>query len=141
MIFRKYSNPWFLKDGENFVAFFVIRSSDHGHFTQSFGDSGMYIIGIAVPQIVLHMRMLLLERGDPLGKEPGTTALHGSDIKCALQPLLHFANFFRRAADQIKNLIGILKKQFAFFCKGDLMGASHKQLCIKLLFQILNLTT
>ena len=80
----KNSNPWFLVNGKNLEALFVVRGSDHGNFTQTFGNTCIDIIGISVPEVVLNMGIFLLKRRNRFGKKLGTIAFDRCNIKGSL---------------------------------------------------------
>ena len=133
-------HPGFPADGKHFKAFFIVGGGNHGDLTETFGDAGIDVVGIAVPEIVLHMGIAFLEGRNPRGKEVGAAALDGGNVEHTLQAFLHFPDFLCRFIDQVENLVGVLKKQFALFGEGNTVGAAQKQFRIQLLFQILNLT-
>ena len=75
-----HCHPGFFIHRQHVEFLCVIRGRDHGNLTQSLRYAVIHIICVAVPQIVLYMRMSLLKSGDPLGKQPGTAALYRRDI-------------------------------------------------------------
>ena len=74
----------------------------------------MYIIGIAVPQIVLHMRMLLLERGYqiPTAKAKKAYLIEKNMPADKMLTILKQAQEERNAGTQIN--ISIMKKNKKF---------------------------
>lgn len=137
---RDYRDPWLLIDREYMAFLGVIGGCDHRNLAQPFGKTAVHIIRVAVPQIVLDMRMLFLERGDPSSEEAGAAAFDGSDVERSLKPFPAFADVLLRTGDQVKDLGRVLQEEFTFRCQIHLMRRTDKKRCAKLRLQILNLT-
>ena len=135
-----HCHPGFFIHRQHVEFLCVIRGRDHGNLTQSLRYAVIHIICVAVPQIVLYMRMSLLKSSDPFRKKARATALYRSNVQRTLQAFLPLSDILFRPVHQVQNLIGILQKKLSLFCQGYFMGRPKEQCRTQFRFQILNLT-
>ena len=140
MSFRNNRHPRLVVHGKHMEFLGVVRCGNHRDLAQPLGHAVIHIVRVAVPQIVLHIRVLLPKRRNPLRKKPRRTALNRCNVERSLKPLLNLLNFLLGLVHQVENLRGVLQKQLALLRQGDLMRRAHKKLRAKLLLQVLYLT-
>ena len=75
-----HCHPGFFIHRQHVEFLCVIRGRDHGNLTQSLRYAVIHIICVAVPQIVLYMRMSLLKSSDPLREKSGSAALYRRNV-------------------------------------------------------------
>ena len=135
-----HCHPGFFIHRQHVEFLCVIRGRDHGNLTQSLCYAVIHIICVAVPQIVLYMRMSLLKSRDPFRKKARATALYRSNVQRTLQAFLPLSDILLRPVHQVQDLIRILQEQLSLFCQGHFMGCAKEQCRPQLRLQILDLT-
>ena len=139
MIGGYHGNPGFLIDRNRADSFLIVRFQNNRQVTELFFDTVEHIVRVAVPQIILYMRITLVKPCNPLGKQAWCMTFHGGKIECSLKSFFHFADFFNGFIDQIDNLPCVLPEKSSFFGQYQRMVIADKKLYAKFVFQIFDL--
>ena len=86
---RNHSDPRLAVHMDAVQTLSVEGIHDQAKVAQALVDPGLHLVGIAVPQAVLHLGIILVEPGDPGRKQPGSVPLHRGQVQAALQALFH----------------------------------------------------
>ena len=93
-----HCHPGFFIHRQHVEFLCVIRGRDHGNLTQSLRYAVIHIICVAVPQIVLYMRMSLLKSSDPFRKKArATDAMYNVPCSPSLRSLTSSSDRFTRS--------------------------------------------